>query len=844
MYGGLWICSSLDAKQQFDRGQGRGKSGSVRGDWDSEQRLDNAAGGSEACVVGSRRAAGNYKWDDGERDGRKRILVSDYGDEHTDELRRDWIAGWIVGEYFERSDFGDADGGCNLDGDAECDERERNRERHSDRDDQPGSSCNHKRDDGERRRWERVQLSDYGDEHPNELWRDWIAGRPLSEHCDWIDFGDTDNSRDLYGNAKSHQCWRNRECGADADDQPSASRDHKRSDGEWRRRDCVLVSDYSDQHTNELRCNGIAGRTLGEHWDRINFGDAYDNRHLDGDAECDECGRHRECHVDGDDQPAASRNHQRDDSKWAGRNSFLISDYRYEYADELWSDRIASRAVSEQSKRLDFGDSDDSGNFDGDTERDERGWHRQCHADADDQPSAARNHERHDGGRDSRNCVLLSNCSDEHSDELRGDRIASRAVGEHRDRINFGGAYNSRKLDGDAQCDERGWHGECDSDRDDQPGTSRNHKRDNRGRGRGNSVLVSDYGDEHTDKLRSNGIARGTFRKYWNGLDFGDTDDGRKLDRDAECDKLGWNRERHTDRDDHGCATGNHKRNNSERRGRKCVLVSDYSDEYAHQLRSNGIARGTLRKHRNGLDFGDTDDGRSLDSNAECDECKRNRQCDPDINDCSCATRNYERDDSERRDRKCVLVSDYRDEHTDELRRDGITGRAVGKHRNGTDFGNADDGGNRHSDAERDERRGHRKRLVDSDNQPSASCHHKCDNRERRSRDCLLVSDYSDEHTDQLWSDGIAGGFVGEHGDWPDLGDTDGSRNLDGDAERDQCRRHGEWHSDDHGQPSTPGHHKRNDGERRSRSRLLLSDCGNEHADQLWSDGIAGRIVG
>jgi hypothetical protein len=207
-------------------------------------------------------------------------------------------------------------------------------------------------------------------------------------------------------------------------------------------------------------------------------------------------------------------------------------------------------------------------------------------------------------------------------------------------------------------------------------------------------------------------------------------------------------------------------------------------------------------------------------------------------------TGNHQRDDSERRDRKCVLVSDYRDEHTDELRRDGITGRAVGKHRNGTDFGNADDGGNRHSDAERDERRGHRKRLVDSDNQPSASCHHKCDNRERRSRDCLLVSDYRDEHTDQLWSDGIAGGFVGEHGDWPDLGNTDGSRNLDGDAERDQCRRHGEWNSDDHDQPSTPGHHKRNDGERRSRSRLLLSDCGNEHADQLWSNGIAGRIVG
>ena len=43
--------------------------------------------------------------------------------------------------------------------------------------------------------------------------------------------------------------------------------------------------------------------------------------------------------------------------------------------------------------------------------------------------AGAGNHERDDGERDSRDCVLVSDHGDQHSDQLRGDGIAGRAVG-------------------------------------------------------------------------------------------------------------------------------------------------------------------------------------------------------------------------------------------------------------------------------------------------------------------------------------------------------------------------------------------------------------------------------
>ena len=72
--------------------------------------------------------------DHGERDGRKRILVSDHGQQHADQLRGDGITGGLVGEQRDRIDLGDADDGGNIDGDAERDQQRGDRQRHPDAD--------------------------------------------------------------------------------------------------------------------------------------------------------------------------------------------------------------------------------------------------------------------------------------------------------------------------------------------------------------------------------------------------------------------------------------------------------------------------------------------------------------------------------------------------------------------------------------------------------------------------------------------------------------------------------------------------------------------------------------
>ena len=51
----------------------------------------------------------------GERDGRERLLVSDFGDEYADQLRSDGIAIRPDGEQHDGDDLGNACGGGNVD---------------------------------------------------------------------------------------------------------------------------------------------------------------------------------------------------------------------------------------------------------------------------------------------------------------------------------------------------------------------------------------------------------------------------------------------------------------------------------------------------------------------------------------------------------------------------------------------------------------------------------------------------------------------------------------------------------------------------------------------------------
>ena len=69
-----------------------------------------------------RGGAGDHQRDDGERDGGKRLLVSDHGDEFADQLRSDGIAGGLSVNSFDGLDLGDTHGGGNIDGDAERNE--------------------------------------------------------------------------------------------------------------------------------------------------------------------------------------------------------------------------------------------------------------------------------------------------------------------------------------------------------------------------------------------------------------------------------------------------------------------------------------------------------------------------------------------------------------------------------------------------------------------------------------------------------------------------------------------------------------------------------------------------
>ena len=82
--------------------------------------------------------------------------------QHADQLRGDGFAGGFIGEQRHRVDLGDADGGGNVDGDAERDQQRGNRHRHPDADHHRGGAGDHQRDHGERDGGKRILVSDHG----------------------------------------------------------------------------------------------------------------------------------------------------------------------------------------------------------------------------------------------------------------------------------------------------------------------------------------------------------------------------------------------------------------------------------------------------------------------------------------------------------------------------------------------------------------------------------------------------------------------------------------------------------------------------------------------------------
>ena len=230
------------------------------------------------------------------------VLLSDHGDELADQLQRDRIAGGLIGEHRNGTDLRDTDGGGNIDGDVERDQRRRDRQRHSDADGHRCGAGDHQRDDGERDGGKRVLLSDHGDEHADELRRHRIAGGVDGEHRHGIDLRDTDGRGNIDGDTERDQQRWDRQCHSDADDHRCGSGDHERDDGERDSREA-----RSPIRSRRRTRRPVTARRDCRQGLSVNTGDGTDLRdtdgggNLDGDTERDQQRRDRQCDSDADD---------------------------------------------------------------------------------------------------------------------------------------------------------------------------------------------------------------------------------------------------------------------------------------------------------------------------------------------------------------------------------------------------------------------------------------------------------------------------------------------------------------------------------------------------------------
>ena len=214
--------------------------------------------------------------------------------------------------------------------------------------------------------------------------------------------------------------------------------DHERDDFERSRRDRLLLSDYSDELSHELWSFGSSNVAVGEYKQRIAFrDDSSEFRNIDGDFVRHQRRWYRECHSDDNGRSRTASDHERDDGERGRRDRLLLSDYSDKLSHELWGYGSSDVAVGEHKQRVDFRDSDEFRNIDGDSVRHQRRRYRECHSDDNGRSSIAGHHERSDVKWNSGNSVLLSDCSDKLTNEFWSKRFAGGAVGERKQRIDF-----------------------------------------------------------------------------------------------------------------------------------------------------------------------------------------------------------------------------------------------------------------------------------------------------------------------------------------------------------------------------------------------------------------------
>ncbi len=170
--------------------------------------------------------------------------------------------------------------------------------------------------------------------------------RAVGQYFFGLDLGHTDGGGNIDGDAKCDKWRRHRARHFDVDDHGGGAGDHQRDDGGRDGRHSILLSDNGDEFADELRSHGLAGRAISKHFFGLDLGHTDSGGNIDGDAERNEWRGHRNRHSDADDHAWRTGNHERDDGGRDSWNRIFISDHRDEFADELWGDGLAGRAVS------------------------------------------------------------------------------------------------------------------------------------------------------------------------------------------------------------------------------------------------------------------------------------------------------------------------------------------------------------------------------------------------------------------------------------------------------------------------------------------------------------------
>ena len=190
-------------------------------------------------------------------------------DQFAHQLRRDGIAGGFHGQYRDGVDLGDADGGGNLDRDAERDQQRWHRHRDADADGHVAPPVITSATTASGTVGSAFSYQITATNSPTSYGATGTAGGINGQYRDGADLGDAHGGGNLHRDAERDQQQRHRQCHPDADDRGRAAGDHQRHHGQWDGGQRLLLSDHGHQLAHQLWRDRIARRTIGQHRDGL-----------------------------------------------------------------------------------------------------------------------------------------------------------------------------------------------------------------------------------------------------------------------------------------------------------------------------------------------------------------------------------------------------------------------------------------------------------------------------------------------------------------------------------------------------------------------------------------------